>query len=65
MDNIVYREQSNTIKHKTLTGGIRRMVDYSKPTEELTEEEQWEIIEEMTCNMDPEEREEWLESWGD
>ncbi len=41
------------------------MVDYTKPTEELTEEEQWEIIEEMTCNMDPEEREDWLESWGD
>jgi hypothetical protein len=41
------------------------MLDYNKPTEELTEEEQWEIIEEMTCNMSPEEREEWLESWGE
>ena len=36
------------------------MVDYNKPTEE-----QWEIIEEMTCDMDPEEREDWLKSLGE
>lgn len=41
------------------------MVNYNKPTEELTDEEQWEIIQEMTSNMDPEEREDWLESLGD
>lgn len=41
------------------------MIDYDKPTEELTDEEQWEIILEMTSNMDPEEREDFLESWGD
>lgn len=39
--------------------------DYNKPTEELAEEERWESIEEMTCNMDSEGREECLESWGD
>ena len=41
------------------------MLDYIKCTEKLTDEEQWEIIEEMTCNMSPEEREDWLESLGD
>lgn len=30
--------------------------------EELTWSEQWDIIEEMTCNMSEEEREEWIES---
>lgn len=37
------------------------MIDYDKPTDE----EQWEIILEMTSNMDLEEREDFLESWGD
>lgn len=41
------------------------MIEYSNPTEELTLEEQWEIIEEMTCSMDDDEREDWLESWGE
>ena len=40
------------------------MLDYDKPAEELTDEEKWEIIEEMTCNMDSAEREDWLESLG-
>ena len=39
------------------------MVVYDKPTE-LTDAEQWEIIVEMTSNMDPDEREDFLESWG-
>lgn len=41
------------------------MDNYKKPTEELTDEEMWEIIEDMTCNMTEEEREEWLEDLGD
>lgn len=41
------------------------MVDYDKPAEVLTDEEHWEIIEEMTCNMDLDERDELLESWGE
>lgn len=41
------------------------MVDYDKPTEELTDAEHWEIIVEMTSNMDSDEREDFLESWGD
>lgn len=40
------------------------MVVYDKPTE-LTDEEQGEIILEMTNNMDSDEREDFLESWGD
>ena len=40
------------------------MVVYDKPTE-LTDEEQWGIILEMTNNMDSDEREDFLESWGD
>ena len=40
------------------------MVIYDKPTE-LTDEEQREIILEMTNNMDSDEREDFLESWGD
>lgn len=40
------------------------MVVYDKLTE-LTDEEQWEIILEMTNNMDSDEREDFLESWGD
>ena len=40
------------------------MLDYDKPIEELTDEKKWEIIEEMTCNMDPAEREDWTESLG-
>lgn len=40
------------------------MVVYDKPTE-LTDEEQWEIVLEMTNNMDSDEREDFLESWGD
>lgn len=40
------------------------MVVYDKPTE-LTDEEQWKIILEMTNNMDSDEREDFLESWGD
>lgn len=31
------------------------MVDYDKILEELIAEERWEIIEEMTYNMDPQE----------
>ena len=38
------------------------MVDYSKDYEELTDGEQWELIEDMTYNMSDEEREDWLES---
>jgi hypothetical protein len=41
------------------------MIDYEKPFEELTDSERWEIIEEITCNMYSDEREEWLESLGD
>ena len=41
------------------------MVDYSKDWDELTDEERWEIIEDMTPNMDPDEREEFCEGWGD
>lgn len=41
------------------------MVVYDKPAELLTDEEQWEIIIEMTNNMDSDEREDFLESWGD
>lgn len=26
-------------------------------------EEQWEILEEITCNMTEEEREDWLKAW--
>ena len=40
------------------------MVVYDKSTE-LTDEEQWEIILEMTNNMDSDEREDFLESWVD
>lgn len=40
------------------------MVVYDKTTE-LTDEEQWKIILEMTNNMDSDEREDFLESWGD
>ena len=40
------------------------MVIYDKPTE-LTDEEQREIILEMTNNMDSDESEDFLESWGD
>lgn len=40
------------------------MVVYDKPTE-LTDEEQWEIILEMTNNMDSDEKADFLESWGD
>lgn len=40
------------------------MVVYDKPTE-LTDEERWKIILEMTNNMDSDEREDFLESWGD
>lgn len=40
------------------------MKDYNN-AEELTVEEMWEIIEEMTCNMTEEEREDWLESLGE
>lgn len=32
------------------------MTNYDKIAEALTDEERWEIIEEMTCNMDSEER---------
>ena len=40
-------------------------MDYTKPTEELTDQEQWEILEEMMCNMDSDERNELLESMGE
>ena len=41
------------------------MDDYNKPTKLLTEQEMWDIIEDMTDNMSEEEREEWLEGLGE
>ncbi len=41
------------------------MNDYNKSTEELTDEEMWSIIEEITCNMSDDERDEWLEGLGE
>ncbi|MCR5099163.1 MAG: hypothetical protein K6B14_09470 [Lachnospiraceae bacterium] len=38
------------------------MLDYEKNTEDLTDAELWEILEDITSNMDEDEREDWLES---
>lgn len=42
------------------TKGSEKM--YRENNHELTWSERWDIIEEMTCNMSEDEREEWIES---